>query len=82
MGDFINLKFQEGAVPVNGVNGCTIEDVIDVLIDRLKGFQDGILRCRENSLTLTKLEEAQMWLERRTVNRIEQGVEGSMDPHK
>lgn len=67
--DFINIKFQEGTVLENGVNGAQIEDVIEVLIERLQGFQKGKFHCRENDLAITKLQEAKMWLEERTRNR-------------
>jgi hypothetical protein len=33
-------------------------------------------RCRENSLAITKLEEALMWLEKRTADREARKVEG------
>jgi hypothetical protein len=79
--DYIDIKFQEGPIDVAGVNGCHIEDVIDLLVDRLRGFNDGDFRCRENSLAITHLEEAGLWLVKRRMNRIEQGVEGKYLPH-
>ena len=33
--------------------------------------------CRENAMAITKLDEALMWLEARTKNRITRGVEGT-----
>ena len=80
--DFIDIVFQEGTVDDNGVNGAQIEDVIDVLIDRLMGFQKGKFPCRENALAITKLEEARMWLNERTRKRKEQGVEGEHKSHE
>jgi hypothetical protein len=79
--DYINIKFQEGPVKENGVNGCQIEDVIDVLVKRLQGFQAGNYPCRENALAITKLEEARLWLEERTMKRKAQGVEGLNKAH-
>lgn len=32
--------------------------------------------CRENAMTITKLDEALMWQEKRTQDRITRGVEG------
>lgn len=78
---FIDITFQEGPIPDVGINGAHIEDVIDVLIDRLRGFNEGPMRCRENSLAITALEEANLWLLKRTMNRIDAGVEGTMQPH-
>lgn len=37
-------------------------------------------RCRENALALTHLEEALMWLQKRTRDRMARGVEGSHSP--
>ncbi len=80
--DFINITFQNGTVRNNGVNGAQMEDVIDLLINRLLGFQRGPLSCRENALAITKLEEARMWLNERTRKRSEQGVKGKMKKHE
>ncbi|HFK1435026.1 hypothetical protein CN553_12640 [Bacillus cereus] len=82
MREHINIKFQEGTVQKHGVNGAQIEDVIDVLVERLEGFQKGGYPCRENALAITKLEEARMWLNERTRKRQKQGVEGKYTNHK
>ena len=79
--DYIDIKFQEGPIAEVGVNGCHIEDVIDLLVERLRGFNEGPLRCRENSLAITHLEEAGLWMVKRRMNRLEQGVEGTYEPH-
>ena len=71
-----NIKFQKGPVQENEVNGCFIEDLIAICIDRLQGFQSGDFPCRENELALTKLEEALHWLNHRTNDRQRRGVEG------
>lgn len=78
---FINIKFQCGPVQECGVNGTSIENVIDLLVTRLEGFNNGPFRCRENSLAITHLQEAQNWLERRTKNRVAAGVEGTNQTH-
>lgn len=77
----IEIRFQAGPLPF-GVNGCSIEDVIDVLVNRLEGYQLGAFRCRENALAITKLEEAKQWLLYRTGKRQAQGVEGTNAAHK
>lgn len=81
LGDYGSIRFQLGPIAEVGVNGTTIEDVIDVLIARLEGFNRGPLRCRENSLAITSLEEARNWLLQRTRTRVSQGVEGVNQPH-
>lgn len=56
-------------------NGTTNEEVLAVLIDRMKHL-NGLFPCRENSIVITKLEESLMWLEKRTADRVKRGVEG------
>lgn len=79
---YIDILFQFGPIKEVGVNGTTLEHMIDILVARLEGFQNGPFRCRENALAITKLEEARMWLLERTRKRQEQGVEGINAPHK
>ncbi len=75
-----DLHFQEGPIGTDGPNGITQEMLIAICIDRLQGFQSGKFACRENALALTKLEEAQMWLQKRTRDRQARGVEGTHTP--
>jgi hypothetical protein len=79
-----SMKFQYGPIDatdpngkVIGVNGLTHEVLLAIIIDRLRGFQTSKYACRENALTLTKLEEALHWQLHRTRNRIARGVEGT-----
>lgn len=71
------ILFQNGPINEKGVNGLTQEVLIAICIDRLQAFQAGQFSCRENALALTKLEEAQMWLQKRTQNRMARNVEGT-----
>ena len=73
---FANVDFQNGPVKEAGINGCHQEDLIAIVIDRLRSFQAGEFACRENALALTKLEEAMHWLNHRTLERQARGVEG------
>src|SRR3990167_2000434 len=74
-GKRIDLEFQNGAVKeVGGRNGWQNEELLAVLIDRLK-FLNGKFACRENSIVITKLEEALMWLEKRAADRKVRGGE-------
>lgn len=73
----VKIHFQDGPIKENDVNGCQNEDLIAIIIDRLEGFQNTEFKCRENAIAITKLEEALMWLEKRTANRIARGVEGT-----
>ena len=73
----MSLSFQNGPIKEAGVNGITHEVLLAVLIDRMRSFQDGDYACRENAIALTKLEEALMWLNKRTQGREARGVEGT-----
>ena len=74
------LRFQHGPVNENGINGITNEVLLAIVIDRLRGFQDGPFKCRENAIALTKAEESLMWLKKRTEGRLSRGVEGTHKP--
>lgn len=71
------IHFQEGPIKENGVNGVANEDLLVMVIRRLQGFQDSPYSCRENAMAITKLEEALMWLRKRTMGRENRGVEGT-----
>jgi hypothetical protein len=71
------IAFQNGPIKEVGVNGITGEALLAIEIDRLRGFQDGPFRCRENAIALTHFEEGLMWLQKRTRDRIKRGVEGT-----
>lgn len=72
------LRFQNGPINENGVNGLTQEALLAIVADRLRSFQAGKFACRENALALTKIEEAMQWLHARTRARMARGVEGTI----
>lgn len=71
------VQFQKGPIKEVGVNGVMNEDLIAMVIDRLYSFQESEYKCRENAIAITKLEEALMWLGKRTQDREDRGVEGT-----
>lgn len=71
------VLFQNGPINEVGVNGVTHEALLAIVADRLSSFQAGPYACRENALALTKIEEAQHWLQSRTLARMARGVEGT-----
>ena len=73
----IKVLFQNGPIPECGVNGVTHEALLAIVEDRLKSFQCGPFACRENAVALTKIQEAMMWLHKRTRDREARGVEGT-----
>ena len=71
----ISFQIQNKPIKEVGQNGCQV----DTIIETAKIIIEGLNRqfpCRENAIAITKLEEALMWLERRTTNRIKMGIEG------
>lgn len=86
------IQFQDG--PIAGpqdFNGLTNEALLAIVIDRLRGFQHqrkddgsfdvnsrGQYACRENAVALTHCEDALMWLQKRTLDRMRRGVEGKL----
>lgn len=71
----ITFRIQNGPIGENGVNGCQV----DTLIEAAKMIVHGLNKqfpCRENSLVITKLEEALHWSAARKKDREARGVEG------
>jgi len=66
---------QMGPVNEVGVNGCQIDDMIKFARRTIEVF-NAKFPCRENSIAITKLQEAEMWLEERRSERSQRGVEG------
>lgn len=56
-------------------NGAFIEEVLAVAYAQLKAFND-VFPSRENSLALTNIEQAVLWLAQRKANRQYRGVDG------
>ncbi|MBY6208755.1 MULTISPECIES: hypothetical protein [Halomonas] len=71
------ILFQNGAINEVGVNGLTHEALLAIVADRLRSFQAGPFACKANACALTKIEEAQHWLQQRTLERMRRGVEGT-----
>ncbi|AFQ96475.1 putative structural protein [Bacillus phage vB_BceM_Bc431v3] len=71
------IHFQEGALNVAGVNGVMNEDLLVMILTRLQGFQNSEFACKENEMAITKIEEALLWLRKRTMGREKRGVLGT-----
>lgn len=72
---FIHKEPDESNELITISDGTTNEDVLEVLIDRMN-YLNNKFPCRENSIVLTHLETALLWLEKRTNDRIKRNVEG------
>lgn len=72
------IQFQDGPRNVeSSVAGVIDTDLLEIVRDRLRGFQSGEFSSRENACALTHIEEALMWLNRRVEDRIERKVLGT-----
>jgi hypothetical protein len=66
----------EGSTELKTVSdGTTNEELIEMLLDRMNYLQSKF-PCRENAIAITKLDEALLWLNKRTSDRIKRNVEG------
>ena len=72
----VSFTIQDGPIEEVGKNGCQWYHMVEIALLMIKSL-NAKFPCRENSLTITKLEEALMWNEKRTKDRVDRGVEGS-----
>ncbi len=78
---YADIHFQNGPVQEHGVNGVQLPQILRICLARYQMLNESF-PCRENSLVITRLQEAIMWDEERTAKRTRQGVEGYDKPHK
>jgi len=71
------ISFQNGPIKEFGVNGFTHEVLLAIIEHRLECFQSGPFNNKYNQKALEHTEEARMWLQARTVDRIIRDVEGT-----
>lgn len=61
-------------------NGAFVETVLSAVLQRIQYYQEtsgGKFKCRENAIAITKIEEALLWLDKRTRDREAREVEGT-----
>ena len=74
------INFQKGPRHLdNSRHGVTDEDLLEIVRDRLTCFTQGDMPTRETEKALQHLEEALMWLNKRTEDRIERNVLGTYE---
>ena len=72
------IQFQNGARKLpDSIHGVLDTDLLEIVRDRLKGFQKGEFATRENAIALTHIEEALLWMNKRVEDRIERNVLGT-----
>ena len=74
--EVLKVKFQTGGTATTERNGIFIEDLLIVAYAKLDSYNKH-LPSRENSLALTKIEEALQWLTSRKIERETRGVYGT-----
>ena len=68
---------KEGSKTLRTVkDGTTNEDLLEILLDRMQ-FLQVKFPCRENAIAIIKLNEALLWLNKRTLDRTKRRVEGT-----
>lgn len=72
------LHFQNGPRNEEGSTpGILDTDLLEIVRHRLKSFQEGPFRTRENEIVITKIEEALLWLNKRVEDRFEKNTLGT-----
>jgi len=79
--EHMRIVFQHGNPKEVGINGCRVEDVIEVVIQKLLDFQGRNLSCEENRIALEHLSDAQEVLISRRRRREQQHVLGTPKKH-
>lgn len=75
-GPAAKIDFQQGPIQEVGINGCSNEDLLAIVADRLECFQKGKFACVDNAIALAGVHAALLHLNDRTKNRKKRGVEG------
>ena len=78
MEEYVQITWQDGTIREVGRNGVQVAEALEVVLNQLKGYQDQF-PCKENAMSITKIEEAILWQEKRTTDRIKRGVEGKYE---
>lgn len=71
----VSFAIQSDPVKEVGINGVQAVDMLEYVKNLFVSLNEAF-PCRENALTITKIEEALHWQEARTKDRQKRGVEG------
>ena len=71
----VTFAIQSDPIAEVGVNGVQALDMLEYVKCLFESLNEAF-PCRENALTITKIEEAIHWQEARTKDRIRRNVEG------
>lgn len=74
----VEINFQKGPrKEFNSIHGVCDQDLLEIVRDRLTCFMFGDMPSFETDRALQHVEEALMWLNKRTEDRIERNVLGT-----
>ena len=73
----IPIWFQNGPIKEAGLNGIPDEALLAILINRARGFATGPYGSHDNDMALAALQMAMHFKQKRTIERIARGVEGT-----
>jgi hypothetical protein len=77
-GIMADIQLQCGPRKEEGsIHGVIDTDLLEIVRDRLKSFQDGPFVSEYNTKALEHIEDALMWMNRRVEDRIERNVLGT-----
>jgi hypothetical protein len=71
----VSFTIQSDPIGEVGINGVQAVDMLEYTKCLFQSLNDAF-PCRENALTITKIEEAIHWQEARTKDRLNRNVEG------
>ncbi len=71
----ISFTIQSDPIREVGINGLQVTDMLEYVKCLFETLNE-VFPCRENELTITKIEEALHWQEHRTKDRLKRLVEG------
>lgn len=71
------IKLQNGNFKEFGHNGIFTEHLLVIARDCLKRFNTSKYACQENTLAINSINNALMWLNKRTTERVKRGVYGT-----
>jgi len=71
----VSFTIQSDPISEVGINGCQALDMLEYTKCLFQSLNDAF-PCRENALTITKIEEAIHWQDARTKDRLSRQVEG------
>ena len=77
---YADIKFQKGPrKDSSSVHGVLDTDLLEIVRDRLIGFQSGDFATDDNAKALEHVELALMYLNKRVMDRYERSVLGTYD---